>query len=255
MDAQAYCFARSFEPAGRTVLQTDRHYLLYALSGVLRLEAEGQRWTLPPSRAALIRADCPISVTILSRLESASVLFAPSFMAAPARTLAVFDMSPLARELVKECRQWGADTGALPPHALVLFGALAAVALQLAAAPTPCVLPVPKSPALREALRLTEAAAAGAPSFTEVARQSGQSPRALARRFAAEMGMTWREALRRIRIIRAVELLAGGNMQVTEAALAVGYNSLSGFNTAFRELMDMTPSDYRARITRSREEA
>jgi AraC-like DNA-binding protein len=249
MDAPAYCFARSFEPAGPTMLETDRHYLLYALKGVLRLEAQGQRWTLPPARAALIRADCPISVTILSQLESASVLFAPSFMAAPAQALAVFDMSPLARELVKECRQWGAGSGALPPYALALFGALAAVALQLAAAPTPCVLPMPQSPALREALRLTEAAAGGAPSFTEIARESGQSPRALARRFATEMGMTWREALRRIRIIRAVELLADGDMQVTEAALAVGYNSLSGFNAAFRDLMDMNPSDYRASLT------
>jgi AraC-like DNA-binding protein len=61
--------------------------------------------------------------------------------------------------------------------------------------------------------------------------------------------MTWREALRRIRIIRAVELLADGDMQVTEAALAVGYSSLSGFNAAFRDLMDMNPSDYRASLT------
>jgi AraC-like DNA-binding protein len=58
--------------------------------------------------------------------------------------------------------------------------------------------------------------------------------------------MTWREALRRVRLTRAVELLAVGDTSVTEVALAVGYNSISAFNAAFRDLMGSSPSDYRA---------
>ncbi|WP_284154711.1 AraC family transcriptional regulator [Algicella marina] len=223
----------------------DRHYLLYALQGTLRLEADGKRWSLPPARAALIRADQPVTITILSRLTSASVLFAPDFCAAPPEALTVFDISPLARELIRACRPFGPNAP-LTPHAETLFRTLAEVALVLAETPSPCVLPAPASPALARALALTEARAAGPLSFEDIARATGHSPRALARKFASEMGMTWRESLRRIRILRAVELLAESDAPVTQIALDVGYTSLSAFNAAFRDLTGKTPSQYRA---------
>ncbi|WP_115670586.1 AraC family transcriptional regulator [Ciceribacter selenitireducens] len=246
MRPDAYCFHQSFEPAGPSEFRMDRHYLLYAMEGTIRLEANGRRWTLPPARAALISAGHPVTISILSRLTSASVLYAPSFAAAPPQVLSVFDVSPLARELIAECRQWGPEGGALSPYAQRIFETLVAVALKLAETPSPCVLPAPASSALARALALTEELADGTPVFAEIAKATGQSPRALARRFSTEMGMTWRETLRRIRLIRAVEALASGDAPITEIALGVGYNSLSAFNTAFRDLMGKGPRAYRA---------
>ncbi|MBR0556302.1 helix-turn-helix domain-containing protein [Ciceribacter sp. L1K23] len=246
MEPDAYCFHRSFEPAGPTEFRTDRHYLLYALEGTIRLEAGGRRWTLPPARAALIAAGEPITISILSKLVSASVLFSPSFMPAPARALTVFDVSPLARELIAECRQWGQETSSLTSYARQIFKTLSTVALRLAETPSPCVLPAPASEGLARALALTEERARGEPDFDTIARDSGQSPRTLARRFSEEMGMTWREALRRIRIIRAVEALAMTDASVTDICLSVGYTSLSAFNAAFRDLTGKTPTEYRA---------
>jgi AraC-like DNA-binding protein len=246
MEPEAYCFHRSFEPAGPSVFQMDRHYLLYAMAGTIRLEAHGQRWTLPPARAALIAAGEPITISILSRLTSASVLFATDFMPAPRPALSVFDISPLARELIGECRQWGAQSGPLSPYARQVFALLSNVALILAEMPSPCVMPVPTSPELTRAMALTEETAAAAPTFAGIARATGQSPRALARRFSEELGMTWSEALRRVRIIRAVEALAGTEAPVTEIALEVGYSSISAFNAAFRELTGKSPTEYRA---------
>lgn len=246
MRPDAYCFHQSFEPAGPSEFRMDRHYLLYAMEGTIRLEANGRRWTLPPARAALISAGHPVTISILSRLTSASVLYAPSFAAAPPQVLSVFDVSPLAHELIAECRQWGPEGGALSPYAQRIFETLVAVALKLAETPSPCVLPAPASSALARALALTEELADGTPVFAEIAKATGQSPRALARRFSTEMGMTWRETLRRIRLIRAVEALASGDAPITEIALGVGYNSLSAFNTAFRDLMGKGPRAYRA---------
>ncbi len=246
MTPEAYCFHKSFEPAGPSKFRMDRHYLLYAMEGSMRLEADGRRWTLPPARAALVAAGHPVTITILSRLTSASVLYAPGFAPAPRQALSVFDVSPLARELIAECRVWGPENDPLSPYAQRIFETLVAVCLKLAETPSPCVLSTPASPALARALALTEELADGAPAFAEIARATGQSPRALARRFSTEMGMTWREALRRIRLIRAVETLASSDAPVTEIALGVGYNSLSAFNAAFRDLMGKTPRDYRA---------
>ncbi|MEP2784059.1 MAG: AraC family transcriptional regulator [Pseudoruegeria sp.] len=226
--------------------QTEQHYFLYALEGTLRLEAQGKRWTLPPARAALIRAGHPITISVLSNLTTASVLFPSNMMDTPREVLTVFDMTPLARELVTECREWGRESLPLTAYAQGIFVTLASVITRLAATPSPCVLPAPKSLALVKALALTEAQFDQAITFEAIAQKTGQSPRALARRFASEMGMTWSQTLTRIRIIHAIEQLAMRDSTITDIALSVGYNSLSGFNAAFKDLTDMTPSQYRA---------
>ncbi|MEZ5935599.1 MAG: helix-turn-helix domain-containing protein [Alphaproteobacteria bacterium] len=77
-----------------------------------------------------------------------------------------------------------------------------------------------------------------------------QSPRTLARRFSDEMGMTWREVLRRLRIIRAIEALATTDKSATTIAYDVGYGSLSAFNSAFRGQTGKGPGEYRASFRR-----
>jgi AraC-like DNA-binding protein len=47
------------------------------------------------------------------------------------------------------------------------------------------------------------------------------------------------------RIERAMALLRGGNMSVTEVCFAVGCSSLGTFSTRFTELVGMPPSVYR----------
>lgn len=245
MTPEAYSLCRTFEPAGPAEFCMDRHYLLYAEKGTLRLDAIGQRWTLPPARAALIAAGQAVVITILSQVQSASVLFSPDLVPPPPQPLSVFDVTRLARELIAECRQWGGDTRSLTPYAKQMFQALAAVAGKLAESPSPLVLPLPSSPALARAIELTELLSSADPSFSEIARGTGQSSRSLARRFSDELGMTWREALRRIRLLRAIEALVTTDAPVTEIAFAVGYKSVSSFNAAFREMTGQTPSEYR----------
>lgn len=248
MTPDAYCFYREFEAAGPAPFRMDRHYLLYALSGTLRLEARGARWTLPPARAAFIPAGQEITVSILTRTVSASALFCPDFHDSFPDELAVFDMTPLAKELVRECLDWGPETGPLTEYARSIFQTLATVTSRLALEPSSCWLPVPKSRALQQALELTEERLAKEPCFDEIAAECGQSPRSMARRFASELGMTWREVLRRMRVIHAIEALATTDQSITEVSLESGYNSLSAFNAAFRELMGQTPSEYRLGI-------
>lgn len=58
--------------------------------------------------------------------------------------------------------------------------------------------------------------------------------------------MTWRAALRRMRVLRAIELLAASKESITGIALDVGYSSPSAFQAAFRDLTGKSPSEYRA---------
>src|SRR6188472_384057 len=93
---EAFAFARDFAPAPPSELRVDRHYLLCASRGALRLEAQGQMWVLPPARAALIAAGESIQVAIAQPVTTSSVLFDPGFAPEPPAPLTVFDLSPLA---------------------------------------------------------------------------------------------------------------------------------------------------------------
>jgi AraC-like DNA-binding protein len=246
MTREAYSFVRAFAPGPPRELCVDRHYLLCASAGALRLEAQGQAWLLPPARAALIEAGRPILVSIPQPVTTASVLFDTGFTPAPPAPLTVFDLSPLGRALVTECRGWAERDEPLTAYAATMFTALAAVTWRLAEQPSLVVVPAGQSPELRRALELTEQRLGGDVRFQDVAGDVGFAPRSLARRFEDELGMTWRAVLRRMRVLRAIEELAAGDAPVTEIAFTVGYTSLSAFNAAFRELTGRTPTKYRA---------
>jgi AraC-like DNA-binding protein len=243
---EAFAFARDFAAAPPSELSVDQHYLLCASQGVLRLEAHGKSWVLPPARAALIAAGEAIQVAIPQPATTSSVLFDPSFAPEPPAPLTVFDLSPLARALVSECVAWPDAEESLPPYARSVFGALAAVAWRLAQDPSPVTVPAGRSPELRRALALTGDGLAEQIRFEDVAHDVGLAPRSLARRFEDECGMTWRAVLRRMRVLRAVEELARGEDSVTTIAHTVGYTSLAAFNAAFRDLTGRTPTEYRA---------
>lgn len=80
--------------------------------------------------------------------------------------------------------------------------------------------------------------------LTALAKEVGLAPHYLSRRVSAETGSTLQRHLRRMRIERACEWLASGRMNVTEAALEVGYQSLSHFAKAFREETGCAPQDW-----------
>ena len=246
MRREAYAFAQEFAEAPATELHVDRHYLLCASRGALRLEAHGRSWVLPPARAALIAAGQPIQVAIPQPVTTSSVLFDTDFAPEPPAPLRVFDLSPLARALVSECVEWPDAPERLPAYARSVFDALAAVAWRLAEQPSPVTVPSGQSEELRRALAVTQDLLAEDVGFEDVASAVGLSSRSLARRFEDECGMTWRALLRRMRVLRAIEHLAASQDSVTTIAHAVGYTSLSAFNTAFRDLTGRTPTQYRA---------
>jgi AraC-like DNA-binding protein len=77
-----------------------------------------------------------------------------------------------------------------------------------------------------------------------LAKEAGVAPHHLSRKVSAETGLTLQRHLRRMRIERACEWLAGGRMNVTETSFEVGYQSLSHFAKAFREETGRTPQDW-----------
>jgi AraC-like DNA-binding protein len=81
-----------------------------------------------------------------------------------------------------------------------------------------------------------------------MARAAHASPSHFARQFRQAYGETPYAYLMTRRIERAKALLRAGELSVTEVSLAVGCQSLGTFSTRFRELVGVTPGEYRARV-------
>jgi AraC family transcriptional regulator len=85
---------------------------------------------------------------------------------------------------------------------------------------------------------------ANPPSLEEIGQAAGCSPFYLSRTFSGATGMTIPQYVRQLRLERAAELLRSGRFNVTEAALEVGYSSLSHFSQAFHDTFGCCPGLY-----------
>ena len=81
-------------------------------------------------------------------------------------------------------------------------------------------------------------------TLEEIGRAVGCSPFHLSRTFSTATGMTIPQYLRQLRMERAAELLKSGKFNVTQAAMEVGYSSLSHFSQAFHETFGCCPGLY-----------
>jgi AraC-like DNA-binding protein len=89
---------------------------------------------------------------------------------------------------------------------------------------------------------------ANPPPLEELGKKIGCSHFYLSRIFSAQTGKTITQYLRQLRLERAAELLKSGEYNVTEAAMEVGYNSLSHFSAAFHEAFGSCPGLYPLRL-------
>jgi AraC-like DNA-binding protein len=85
-------------------------------------------------------------------------------------------------------------------------------------------------------------------SRDDAAAHARMSPAAFSRFFKARTGKTFQDFVCELRIGRACRLLGEPEMNITEIALASGFENVSSFNRAFRRLRELSPSDYRKKV-------
>lgn len=245
--ALAFCYAMDYEPGTHGWHTHNRHQLVYAVSGVLQLEVEAGQWLLPPQRAAWIAADKPHLTRYLTSVSLRSICFDPTFPDVPHADCRVFSVTPLAREMIVYGMRWGTDRHPDDAKANLFFQTLAVLCQEWMAEEPSFRLPRAKTPELAQAIAYTLQHLQEI-NIDDVAAAANLSARTLRRRMQQETGVSWQKFLHTARMLRAMELLATPEAQVTETALAVGYNSLSAFIRAFTRFTNETPSHYRQRV-------
>ncbi|MBI3852051.1 MAG: AraC family transcriptional regulator [Verrucomicrobia bacterium] len=79
----------------------------------------------------------------------------------------------------------------------------------------------------------------------DMARAAGMSESRMKILFQNALGVSWVKYLQGYRIHRAIALLSESRTNITEAAFATGFESVSHFNAIFRSFMGVSPSEYR----------
>lgn len=222
--------------------------LVYAISGVLTVHTEARSFVISPEQAVWLPTGVEHRVGTPLGAEFRSLWIAEEAGAGLPPAPTVFGVSPLLQALIVEAAaidgQEDPDGYAARVTGLILDQLRRARAL-------PSILPWPHAEPLSvlcEALFLEPADSRGP---EEWARALRMSPRTLARRFEAELGMSLRSWRRRLRLFRSIELLGSG-LSVTQVAMELGYGSTSAFVYAFRTEMGGSPQAYmRERASRS----
>jgi len=229
-----------------TVLPKHQHQtgqLVYALNGIMLVETQWSRWTIPPQRALWIPPQQPHSIRMLSHTELRTVYFEPTLLALCKRferqtSVHAIVVSPLIRELV---------LGLFPDRAdMEMQGLMARLLLHVLheVAPLPTDLPMPTDAGLHTAVSRLLATPSTQLSLADVADMAAMSERTFTRRFTADVGMSFRVWRQRARIIASLDLLAA-QQSIKFVARAMGFSSTAAYATAFRNLLDRTPTEFR----------
>jgi len=87
-----------------------------------------------------------------------------------------------------------------------------------------------------------------APTIDELARELRISPFHFIRQFETVFGVTPHQYRIQARLDRAKQLLAAGDLSVTDVCMEVGFSSLGSFSTLFTRRFGETPSAFRRRV-------
>lgn len=214
--------------------------LIFATRGAVTVHTGEGVWVVPPQRALYVPPALPHDVEVPSGVTLRTVYLRRPLRRGLPRSCQAVHVSPLLRELLR--RAFQLDT--LDRRVREQRNLIELLLDQLETLPLTTIdLPMPRDQrALRVAARIRSSPDA-ANALSDVARDAGASARTIERIFRAETGLSFGAWRQRARLARALQLLAD-DATVTQAAMSVGYDSVSAFVAAFRRTIGTTPGKY-----------
>jgi AraC-like DNA-binding protein len=216
----------------------DDHQLIYVSRGVVSITTAHGSWVASIDRALWVPAGTWHEHRFYGESSFHTVGFPTTKPPLSTETPTVIAVDGLLRELLV------ALTGpALSPEETRHIHALLRDRLRHATI-QPLALPTPRDARLAEVCHLVESDLPNPRTLAWLAPRVNASQRTLSRLFRTEFGMTYPQWRTRVRIFRAMLLLAEG-ASVTETAHACGWATTSAFVHTFANTMGVTPGAHR----------
>jgi AraC-like DNA-binding protein len=222
--------------------------VIYATRGVMEVSAGQSFWLIPPQFAIWIPARTMHRIRMPGAVSMRTLYLRRGVARKLPATCTVLRVTPLLRELIVEAVRIGQLRTRNRLHCALRD--LAVFHLESASS-VPTFLTLPKDPRALAVAQELIAGQAHNRSLHALSASAGASVRTIERAFRSEVGMdfaTWR---RQARLMKAVELLAGGS-SVKQVAFAIGYRQPSAFVEMFRRTFAATPKAWAAALAGNR---
>ncbi len=224
-------------------------------TGVLRLTVPRGTYIVPPSRALWIPPGVEHAVTMVEDADLRTLYFyqppgrcGPAVARAqeePWRQCRVLEVSELLRAVVREMPTDPDDGAPPPPELLHRERHLSALILDelRRASSVRLGVDLPRDKRLRHLCEAVLADPTRHDTLADWARDTGASPRTVARLFRQELGSTFTQWRQQVILARAVAL-AAGRKPINQIAAELGYNSPSAFSAMVRRAVGLAPGRF-----------
>ncbi|MFL9936494.1 helix-turn-helix transcriptional regulator [Paraburkholderia sp. RL18-103-BIB-C] len=217
-----------------------RAQLIHAMTGVMTVMSEHGSWVVPTGRAVWMPAGSDHAVRFFGDVSMRTVYVTPDARPSLPGGCEVIEVSPFMREAIVAATRiplnygfGGRDHRVME---LILDELEAAPRLQLH-------VPMPRDPRLMRLCEHLIASPSRPVTLAGLAAGINVSERTLARLFHRELGMSFGQWLRRMRLLLSLPRLAAG-VPVLQVALEHGYDSPSAYSAMFRRTLGIAPTAY-----------
>lgn len=217
----------------------NRAQLLFAPHGCMSITLDGLHCVLPPTKAAWIPAGVEHCAIMRNVVAYRSLYFDPSNIDNLPIELAVFNVTPLLKELIERMAFWEWDK---PSSEQANTLALCCEEL-LHAEKYDLTLPLPTDKRLTVWLERIKTGDSLPQPLNEMSTQIGASSKTISRLFIKETGMPYQAWRQQWRLLTAIEQLSE-KKSVSAVAHALEFSSDSAFIHFFKQHTGETPSHY-----------
>lgn len=217
-----------------------RAQLIYSSKGTMKIIAQKSIWYVSPDQAVWVPGMKEHQVFFLNDNHIRNVFVSPEYADALPQQLFALNISSFMRELILKVVGAGNDydmNSAEGRLVRVLIDELGAMT------PTRCFLPLSDNFHLQSVINELLNNPGDTRDIAHYAKIACTSSRTLSRLFSKELGLSFSNWRKQLRLLNAVEMLDKG-FSVSQISFELGYNGPSAFIEMFRKEFGVPPGKY-----------
>jgi AraC-like DNA-binding protein/quercetin dioxygenase-like cupin family protein len=218
----------------------NKHQLIYAIQGVMVVNAAFSQWTVPPSRGIWMPSGQVHAVRCVGPVQMRSVYVRPDVELELPREPKAVSISPLLSELIKACVAISEPYAENSREARVMNLILDELKVLPA---LPLHLPQPADPRIHAICSTLQQDPGDGSTLADWSARLHLDEKTIQRLFQNGTGMTFGQWRQQARLLLALERIAVGE-KIIDVAGQLGYESPSAFSTMFKKQFGMTPSQF-----------
>ncbi len=247
----AYCSASERNEIDTPMHMHNKGQFIYAKKGTLHVMAENNQYFLPVEHFIWIPKNTSHRIwTNNTHIMMFTIYFDNhDLMDEFFRHTGVYKVNTLLHEMIEFSRKWDGHIGKQQHVAYHFIQAIKAILPEMSKIRRLPLLGFVQAQNIRllEVMDYLKENLDQKIDLTCVALKFGFSTRSLSRLFSTE-GINFNSYLQSIRIVKAMELLAEKNLDVTSVSIMVGYESPASFSKIFKRFTGVRPSEYMKQV-------